>query len=177
MSDSSRSKRIQIRLKPEEFEELQRLATRRDQTMSAVAREAVLVLIRPSQARQIAARRLVDDLVIRKSGRCQTTDAPVQSDHPVRTAAMTGQQRTFSLAAAAEEICGDTLKHPVEWLRRHIKTGDVRAYKVGRAWRMRREDIDAGLERFSNDVTDVSQLAEVRPIGVTPGSLRRRRAP
>jgi excisionase family DNA binding protein len=91
-------------------------------------------------------------------------------------------QRTYSLAEAANEICGDSLKHPVKWLRRRIGTGEVRAYQVGRRWRMRREDIDAAMARFSNiaegnaqgNVSQTTQQADMTPIGITPLSLRRR---
>ena len=56
-----RSKTLQIRLNPEELEELERIADDRGLPTSTVAREAILRLIRPRQARSVAARRLADD--------------------------------------------------------------------------------------------------------------------
>lgn len=56
-----RSKTLQIRLNPEEFEELERVAARRGLPTSTVAREAILRLIRPAAARSATARRLVED--------------------------------------------------------------------------------------------------------------------
>ena len=88
---------------------------------------------------------------------------------------MTSPRTTYSLAQAADEICGDSLREPVRWLRQRIRAGEIRAYQVGRRWRMRREDIDAAIERFSNDVSQTTQLAEVTPMGITAASLRRRR--
>lgn len=56
-----RSKTLQIRLNPEELEELERVAATRGLPTSTVAREAVLRLIRPVEARAAAASRLVAD--------------------------------------------------------------------------------------------------------------------
>jgi hypothetical protein len=56
-----RSKTLQIRLNPEELEELEHVAASRGLPTSTVAREAIVHLIRPAAARSSAARRLVDD--------------------------------------------------------------------------------------------------------------------
>jgi uncharacterized protein YbaP (TraB family) len=56
-----RSKTLQIRLNPEELEELERVAAGRGLPTSTVAREAILRLIRPAAARSAAARRLIED--------------------------------------------------------------------------------------------------------------------
>ena len=56
-----RSKTLQIRLNPEEIEELERVAASRGLPTSTVAREAILRLIRPAAARSAAVRQLVDD--------------------------------------------------------------------------------------------------------------------
>lgn len=58
-----RSKTLQIRLNPEELEELERVAAGRGLPTSTVAREAILRLIRPAAARSAAARRLIEDFV------------------------------------------------------------------------------------------------------------------
>ena len=58
-----RSKTLQIRLNPEELEELERVAAGRGLPTSTVAREAILRLIRPAAARSVAARRLIEDFV------------------------------------------------------------------------------------------------------------------
>jgi uncharacterized protein YbaP (TraB family) len=56
-----RSKTLQVRLNPDELEELERVAASRGLPTSTVAREAILHLIRPATARSSAARRLVDE--------------------------------------------------------------------------------------------------------------------
>jgi len=56
-----RSKTLQIRLNPEELEELERVAAGRGLPTSTVAREAILRLIRPAAARSAATRRLIED--------------------------------------------------------------------------------------------------------------------
>lgn len=57
----ARSKTLQVRLNPDELEELERVAASRGLPTSTVAREAILHLIRPALARSAAARRLVDN--------------------------------------------------------------------------------------------------------------------
>jgi uncharacterized protein YegP (UPF0339 family) len=56
-----RSKTLQVRLNPDEFAELERLAANRGLPTSTVAREAIIRLIRPDVARTVAASRLVDE--------------------------------------------------------------------------------------------------------------------
>lgn len=56
-----RSKTLQVRLNPEELEELERVAASRGLPTSTVAREAILRLIRPAATRSAAARRLIED--------------------------------------------------------------------------------------------------------------------
>lgn len=58
-----RSKTLQIRLNPEELEELERVAATRGLPTSTVAREAVLRLIRPAEAPSAAKQRLIDEVV------------------------------------------------------------------------------------------------------------------
>jgi excisionase family DNA binding protein len=87
---------------------------------------------------------------------------------------------SYSIEAAAAEICGDSVKHPVEWVMRRIRTGQIRAYKVGHTWRMRREDIDDAIAALYNgtglDNVYTGQLdgSNVPPV-LTAGSLGRRR--
>ena len=57
-----RSKTLQIRLNPEEMEELERIAATRGLPTSTVAREAILRLIRPAKAQTAARQRLVDEI-------------------------------------------------------------------------------------------------------------------
>lgn len=59
-----RSKTLQIRLNPEELEELERIAATRGLPTSTVAREAILRLVRPTEA-QVAAREHLVDAITR----------------------------------------------------------------------------------------------------------------
>jgi hypothetical protein len=52
---------------------------------------------------------------------------------------------TASAAEAAAIICGDSVLNPEVWLTRKLRAGTIPGYKVGRAWRMTRADIDAAL--------------------------------
>lgn len=82
------------------------------------------------------------------------------------------------------EVCDLTGLHkvsanPVQWLTRQIKAGRFRARKVGRQWAMTDADIEFMLDRLANvTVTErepVPGLDGVVPVGVSAGSLRRRR--
>ncbi|WP_255604849.1 hypothetical protein [Mycolicibacterium xanthum] len=57
---NGRSKTLQIRLNPEELEELERIAAARGLPTPTVAREAILRLTRPAEARSAVAAELVD---------------------------------------------------------------------------------------------------------------------
>jgi hypothetical protein len=57
----SRSKTLQVRLNPDEFQELESLADSRGLPTSTVAREAILRLVRPDMYRSAVASRLVDE--------------------------------------------------------------------------------------------------------------------
>jgi hypothetical protein len=56
-----RSKTLQIRLNPEELEELERIAESRGLPVSTVAREALLNLVRPEEARDALSNRMKND--------------------------------------------------------------------------------------------------------------------
>jgi hypothetical protein len=76
-----RSKTLQIRLNPEELEELERVAASRGLPTSTVAREAVLRLVRPAEARSADRRRIADQLVrcLDSFTNADTTVAPLVS--------------------------------------------------------------------------------------------------
>jgi hypothetical protein len=57
----NRSRTLQVRLNPDEFAELERLAAGRELPTSTLAREAIIRLIRPDIARKAAANRLVEE--------------------------------------------------------------------------------------------------------------------
>lgn len=76
---------------------------------------------------------------------------------------------TYSLAEAAERICGAGMKDPELWVRRRITDRTFPALKVGRTYRMTAEHIRKAIEAL-----EVKQ-AEPAPIpGRLPPTARRR---
>lgn len=87
--------------------------------------------------------------------------------------------RTYSLAEAAEQICGDSMKDPVLWLRRRIRAGTVRGVKVGRHVRMTEQQISDALRALEIGAPRPEQIRSrdaLQRLGVTAASLRRRTA-
>lgn len=79
---------------------------------------------------------------------------------------------TYSLSEVAAEICGDSMLHPERWITAKIKAGVFPARKVGRSWRMTRDDINAALDALSYKPV----IAEEKPatgIRLSAGSQRR----
>lgn len=81
---------------------------------------------------------------------------------------------TYSLAEAAEQICGDSMKNPALWVRRQIRAGRFRGIKVGRNVRMTAAQIEDAIEALEigsarNEPTSIRR-------GVTAASMRRRSA-
>jgi len=76
-----RSKTLQIRLNPEELEELERVAASRGLPTSTVARQAIFRLVRPAEARSADRRRIADQLVryLDSFTNADTTVAPLVS--------------------------------------------------------------------------------------------------
>jgi hypothetical protein len=83
--------------------------------------------------------------------------------------------RTYSLAEAAEQICGDSMKDPVLWMRRKIRAGTFRATKVGRSVRMTEQQITDALAAL--EIGGARTQESPRRLGVTAASMRRRTAP
>ncbi|SHS36999.1 XRE family transcriptional regulator [Mycobacteroides abscessus] len=54
--------------------------------------------------------------------------------------------RTYSLADVAAMVLPPDLKSPEKWLARHLLSGRLRGYKVGRTWRMTHEDVEYLIE-------------------------------
>jgi predicted DNA-binding protein len=58
---NGRSKTLQVRLNPEEYEELERIAATRGLPTSTVAREAILRMVQPEASRTAAANRVIEE--------------------------------------------------------------------------------------------------------------------
>lgn len=83
--------------------------------------------------------------------------------------------KTYPLAEVAKMILPD-VADGVRWLSRRLNRGDLSGYRVGRAWRMTREDVVDLIERrrsrsrARNDV----EVQRINASGLTSTSRRRR---
>ncbi|MCV7236006.1 MerR family transcriptional regulator [Mycobacterium branderi] len=83
--------------------------------------------------------------------------------------------KTYSLAEVAERILPD-MADGVRWLSRRLNRGELSGYRLGRAWRMTREDVAGLIERHRNrsKVPDDVEMPRSKFSGLTPTSRRRR---
>jgi hypothetical protein len=84
--------------------------------------------------------------------------------------------KTYSLIEAAEQLCGDSMKHPELWLRRRIREGRINASRFGREIRMTEQQIEDAFAAFDISGNHQLRAGETRRLGVTAASLRRRSA-
>lgn len=85
------------------------------------------------------------------------------------------EYKTYSLAEVAEMILPD-MADGVRWLSRRLNRGELSGYRVGRTWRMTREDVVDLIERHRNRPiarNDV-EVPRTKFSGLTPTSRRRR---
>jgi hypothetical protein len=83
--------------------------------------------------------------------------------------------KTYSLAEVAELILPD-MADGVRWLSRRLNNGELSGYRVGRTWRMTREDVTDLIERHRNrsKVSNDAKMPQSIFSGLTPTSRRRR---
>lgn len=78
-----------------------------------------------------------------------------------------------TLTEVAETMAlGKVMKDPERYLVRQIKSGRIRARKVGRAWMMTDADIEFALEQFAESTPAPRPVQSGMP---SAASLRRRR--
>lgn len=82
--------------------------------------------------------------------------------------------KTYSLAEAAEQLCGDSMKDPALWLRRKIRRGEIRAMKVGHTVRLTERQLEEAVEALT--IGAKPEPAPMQLLGITPRSARRRSA-
>lgn len=56
--------------------------------------------------------------------------------------------KTYSLTEVAAMTLPPEWRNPTRWLRERLCRGDITGYKVGHAWRMTRDDVDAMITRY-----------------------------
>ena len=81
-----------------------------------------------------------------------------------------------TLTEVAETMAlAKVMREPERYLVRQIKSGKIRARKVGRTWMMTADDVDFALEQFANPAPRAK--AEPAPAGMPSArSMSRRRA-
>jgi hypothetical protein len=85
--------------------------------------------------------------------------------------------KTYSLAEVAEMILAD-MADGVRGLSHRLKNGELSGYRVGRTWRMTREDVADVIERQRNRsiARNGGEVLRIIVAGLTPTSRRRRGA-
>lgn len=57
------------------------------------------------------------------------------------------QIKTYSLSDVAKMVLPPEMADGVRWLSRRLNRGELSGYRVGRTWRMTREDVEDLIER------------------------------
>lgn len=81
---------------------------------------------------------------------------------------------TYSLQEVASEMRLEDMADPVRWLTKHIRSGRITARKVGRSWRMTRDDIESALDVFASGKRP-APISVDRPRGSLSAASARRR--
>ena len=82
---------------------------------------------------------------------------------------------TYSLQEVAAEMRLDDMSDPVRWLTKQIKLGRITARRVGRSWRMTRDDIEAAFIRLLNHLAERWEKAKAADFGEIRAWWERRR--
>lgn len=83
---------------------------------------------------------------------------------------------TFSLAEVADIALPRHWKHPNRWLRERLNRGEIAGYRVGRDWRLTREQLDALIAKYTNVAAPAAApepVVDPSPLGLSSRSRRR----
>ncbi|WP_423487929.1 DNA-binding protein [Mycobacteroides sp. PCS013] len=83
---------------------------------------------------------------------------------------------TFSLTEVADAALPKHWKHPERWLRERLNRGELVGYRVGRDWRLTREQLDALIAKYTNVSAPVAApdpIADPTALGLSGRSRRR----
>jgi excisionase family DNA binding protein len=85
------------------------------------------------------------------------------------------QIKTYSLSEVAKVVLPPEMKDGVRWLSRRLNRGELSGYRVGRTWRMTREDVEDLIEpRRKHPLPRVVQEPRTDVVsGLTPTSRLR----
>lgn len=83
--------------------------------------------------------------------------------------------KTYSLAEVARMVLPPEITDGVRWLSRRLNRGELSGYRVGRTWRMTREDVEDLIEqhRERRVPPDAKEPRTDSVSGLTPTSRRR----
>lgn len=85
---------------------------------------------------------------------------------------------TFSLAEVAAAALPKHWKHPERWLRERLNRGELVGYRVGREWRLTRDQLDALIAKCTNVAAPVADpapapVADPSALGLSARSRRK----
>ena len=82
---------------------------------------------------------------------------------------------TYSLSDVAKMVLPPEMTDGVRWLSRRLNRGELSGYRVGRTWRMTREDVEDLIERHrKHPLPQVAQEPRTDVVsGLTPTSRLR----
>lgn len=86
--------------------------------------------------------------------------------------------KTYSLEEVAAMVLPPDMKDAARWLRRRLLSGEIPGYKIGRTWRMTREDVEDFIRDRRNtprprEVSNQDGDDDPRVVGKPPGLTRR----
>lgn len=83
--------------------------------------------------------------------------------------------KTYSLAEVAKMVLPPEMKDGVRWLSRRLNRGELSGYRVGRTWRMTRDDIETLIDQHRDSPLPRGAKEERTDSvsGLTPTSRRR----
>lgn len=88
---------------------------------------------------------------------------------------MTEALRTYSLQEVADILCGDDIQHRELWIKRRISSGEFRALRVGRTYRMTTEQLHAAIASLEVGPRTVRAAEPEHIEGLISGISSRRR--
>src|ERR1700758_3337695 len=82
---------------------------------------------------------------------------------------------TYSLSEVAKMVLPPEMTDGVRWLSRRLNRGELSGYRVGRTWRMTREDVEDLIERHRKHPLPASKVTTRWISTRTAGTRGRRR--
>lgn len=81
--------------------------------------------------------------------------------------------RTYSLDEVAAMVLPPEMKWPRRWLAERLNSGEIQGYKVGRTWRMTRDDVEELIDKRRNPPKRPNHEPGSLPLSMTVTTSRR----